>query len=148
MMHRRDVLRLGLAGGTAALSMLGRPPTLGAAAQAASAPPPVNPAFPQVPSWSTELRELAPGVYAYIQGGGPGKDNVSVSNAGLIVGDDGVMVIDTLTAPMHAARFIEAIRRVTDKPVRHVVNTHHHARSRERQSVLHAGRDHRAPVLS
>src|SRR5690242_14813297 len=63
---------------------------------------PANPNFPQVPTWNTELRELAPGVYAYIQAGGPGRDNVSISNAGVIVGDDSVMVIDTLTAPKHA----------------------------------------------
>lgn len=49
-----------------------------------------------------------------------------MSDAGVIIGDDGVMVIDTLTAPLHAANFISAIRKVTDKPFRHVVNTHHH----------------------
>lgn len=91
----------------------------------AGMPPVPNPKFPQVPSWDTELREIAPNVYAYIQAGGPGRDNVSVSDAGVIVGDDSVMVIDTLTAPIHAANFIAAIRKVTDKPFRHVVNTHH-----------------------
>lgn len=121
---RRDVLRLG---GAAALAPLAAAtPASASGAQAPAAPPPVNPDYPQVPSWSTELRELAPNVFAYVQGGGPGRDNVSVSNAGLIVGDDGLMVIDTLTAPMHAARFITAIRGVTPKPFRHVVNTHHH----------------------
>lgn len=124
---RRHLLRLGACGGVAALasrpaaalpSIMGKQPP--------AVPPPANPDFPQVPSWTTELRELAPNVYAYVQGGGPGRDNVSVSNAGLIVGDDGLMVIDTLTAPMHAARFITAIRGVTAKPFRHVVNTHHH----------------------
>ena len=49
-----------------------------------------------------------------------------MSDAGLIIGDDGLMVIDTLAAPMHAKRFIDAIRRVTDKPFRHVIITHHH----------------------
>jgi cyclase len=125
VMTRRDALRLGLGTGLAALPPLGRAPTARAAApQAPSSPPNRN--FPPVPSWTTELRPLAPDVYAYVQGGGPGKDNVSVSNAGLIVGEDGVMVIDTLTAPMHAKAFIAAIRAVTDKPFRHVINTHHH----------------------
>jgi cyclase len=96
-------------------------------AQAPALPnPQPNPNFPRVPSWETELREIAPSVYAYIQAGGPGRDNVSVSDAGMIVGDDGVMVIDALTAPMHAKAFISAIRRVTDKPFRHLINTHHH----------------------
>jgi hypothetical protein len=77
-------------------------------------PPRPDPRHPQPPTWDAQLEEVAPNVYAYIQAGGPGRDNASVANAGLIVGDEGVMVIDTLTAPMHAAAFIEAIRRVTD----------------------------------
>src|SRR6185369_7545048 len=77
------------------------------------AAPPPDAAFPQPPTWETELKALAPGVYAYIQAGGPGRDNASVANAGIVVGDDGVLVIDTLTAPLHAKAFISAIRRVT-----------------------------------
>src|SRR3982751_6778522 len=110
LLSRRDALHFGFGAGVAALSALGSAATVDAAGQASAAPPPPpNPLFPQVPSWNTELRELAPNVYAYIQGGGPGRDNVSVSNAGVIVGDDGLMVIDTLTAPLHAKRFIGAI---------------------------------------
>ena len=90
-------------------------------------PPLPDPRYPLPPTWETELKEIAPGVYAYIQAGGPGRDNASVANAGIVVGDDSVLVIDTLTAPLHAKAFISAIRRVTDKPFRHVVYTHHHA---------------------
>jgi hypothetical protein len=66
------ILRLagaGIAAGSARLS-----------AQTASAP--------QIPNWNTELRQLAPNVYAYTQASGPGIDNASLSNAGVIVGDD------------------------------------------------------------
>jgi cyclase len=99
-------------------------------AQTPGVPPqssPPNPSYPQVPTWETELRELAPNVYGYIQAGGPGRNNVSISNAGVIVGDEHVMIIDALAAPMHAQRFIEAVRRITDKPFRHLINTHHHS---------------------
>jgi glyoxylase-like metal-dependent hydrolase (beta-lactamase superfamily II) len=89
-------------------------------------PPLRDPRFPMPPTWETQLKEIAPNVYAYIQAGGPGRDNASVANAGIIVGDNGVAVIDTLTAPMHAKAFIAAIRRVTDKPFTHVFLTHHH----------------------
>ena len=89
-------------------------------------PPAGDPRFPQVPTWETELREVAPNVYAYIQGGGPGRANAGVSDAGIIVGDESVMVIDALAAPMHAKNFIAAIRKVTDKPFRQLINTHHH----------------------
>ena len=102
------------------------PPTLNAQNPSSIAAARPNPNFPSVPTWETELRELAPNVYAYIQAGGPGRDNVSVSDAGIIVGDDGVMVIDALAAPMHTTRFIDAIRKVTDKPFRQLINTHHH----------------------
>jgi cyclase len=89
-------------------------------------PPAPDPKFPQVPSWKTELKELAPNVYAYIQGGGPGIPNRSISNAGVVIGDDAVLVIDATGGPIHAKNFIAAIRKVTDKPFRHLVNTHHH----------------------
>jgi len=97
------------------------------AAQAPLPNPRPNSNFPQVPTWNTELRELAPNVYAYIQAGGPGRDNVSVSNAGLFVGDSGTMVVDALAAPMHTRAFVAAIRKTTDKPFRHLINTHHHS---------------------
>ena len=43
---------------------------------------------PQIPSRNTELRQLAPNVCAYTQASGPGIDNASLSDAGVIVGDD------------------------------------------------------------
>jgi cyclase len=124
---RREVLRFGIAAGLGVVTTLAEgisPARAQGGAVAFSAPS--NPAFPMPPSWDTELRELAPNVYAYIQAGGPGRNNVSVSDAGVIVGDAGVMVIDSTTAPMHAKAMVAAIRKVTDKPFRHLINTHHH----------------------
>ena len=123
---RRDALRLGLSAGVAAAAAVTLSARQASAqlAQAYSAPP--NPAYPLPPVWNTELRELAPNVYGYVQAGGPGRNNVSVSDAGIIVGPEGVMVIDALAAPMHAKAFVDAIRKVTDKPFRHLINTHHH----------------------
>src|SRR3979490_2136467 len=43
---------------------------------------PSDPRFPAPPTWETQLTEVAPNVYAYIQAGGPGRDNASVANAG------------------------------------------------------------------
>lgn len=53
---------------------------------------------------------LAPNVHAYIQGGGPGMMNQGASNAGLVVGDDHIMALDSLGAPLHAKNFIAATR--------------------------------------
>src|ERR1700742_3767453 len=62
-------------------------------------------AAPAIPAWPTELRRLAPDVYAYTQASGPGVDNASLSNAGLIVGDE-LLAIDALGPPVHAKAFI------------------------------------------
>jgi len=119
------VLLLAL-GGEGGLARLWAQATQAPTPAPAVIPPAPDPRFPQVPSWKTELRELAPNVYAYIQGGGPGIPNQSISNAGIVIGDDGVLVIDATAGPIHAKNFIAAVRKITDKPFRHLVNTHHH----------------------
>ena len=63
--------------------------------------------------------ELADGVYCLTAEGDP--------NSGVIVGDDGVMVIDARATPSMAEDLLRHIRRVTDKPVKHVMLTHYHA---------------------
>jgi glyoxylase-like metal-dependent hydrolase (beta-lactamase superfamily II) len=47
-------------------------------------------------------------------------------NAGFVVGDDGVVVIDTFQDPEPAADLLAAIRNITNLPIRFVVNTHYH----------------------
>jgi glyoxylase-like metal-dependent hydrolase (beta-lactamase superfamily II) len=63
--------------------------------------------------------ELAKGVYAYTAEGDP--------NSGVIVGDEGVMVVDATATPVMAEALLAQIRKVTDKPVTHVLLTHYHA---------------------
>lgn len=49
------------------------------------------------------------------------------SNAGFVVTDDGVVVVDALgTEPLGAA-LVDAIRKVTTRPIRRVIVTHYHA---------------------
>ena len=48
-------------------------------------------------------------------------------NSGVIIGDDGVMVIDATATPIMAADLIARIRRVTDKPIKYVMLSHYHA---------------------
>jgi len=67
----------------------------------------------------TKFTRLSDNAYAYITEGDP--------NAGVIIGDDCVMVIDTTATPVMAQKLIRCIREVTDKPIRHVVLTHYHA---------------------
>lgn len=49
------------------------------------------------------------------------------SNAGFIVTDEGVVVIDALGSPALGEAFLTAIRKVTPKPVKRVIVTHYHA---------------------
>ena len=46
-------------------------------------------------------------------------------NIGMSVGDDGVLLIDDQFAPL-TAKHLDAIKAITDKPVRFLVNTHYH----------------------
>jgi cyclase len=50
----------------------------------------------------------------------------STSNAGFVIGDDAIAVIDTFTTPAMARELAEDVRRVTSKPIRYVLNTHYH----------------------
>jgi len=70
--------------------------------------------------------EVAAGVYM-VQGasGEVDTDNLGrIGNAGFIVGDTGVVAVDTGTSYRHGVVLLALIRRVTDKPVRVALITH------------------------
>ncbi len=75
-----------------------------------------------------DVREIAPGVYAHqapvtIMDAASGGD---IANIGFVVGDDAVAVIDTGGAVIIGQRLKKAIEKITDKPIRYVINTHEH----------------------
>ncbi len=74
----------------------------------------------------TGLTKIADGVYSYVDSKDPSPAASFGANAGIIVGRDGIVVVDTLTSAKEAQRFIKDIRSTTDKPIKHVINTHHH----------------------
>ena len=45
----------------------------------------------------------------------------------MIVGDDGVMVVDAQATPVMAQQVIDRVTNVTDKPIKYVLLTHYHA---------------------
>ena len=69
------------------------------------------------------LKQIGPGVYAAIDG----PEHKAGSNAGFIIGDDGVLVVDAFFTTDAARALVGEIHRITPKPIRYVVNTHYHA---------------------
>ena len=69
-----------------------------------------------------DIKPVAEGVYAAIA-----KPAYKVNcNAAIIFLDDSVLVVDTHSKPSAARGLIEQIKKMTDKPVKYVVNTHFH----------------------
>src|SRR5215208_3802994 len=77
----------------------------------------------QAPNLPFTLKQLGPGVYAAIDG----PEHKAGSNAGFVIGDDGVLVVDAFFTPDAARALVAEIRRLTAKPIRYLVNTHYHA---------------------
>jgi len=50
-----------------------------------------------------------------------------LANSIMIVGDDGVIIVDTMTTNEEATQVLAEFRRITDKPVKAIVYTHNHA---------------------
>ncbi len=75
------------------------------------------------------LQPVAPGIW-FAQGEaalGSTANRNFISNAGVIVTRDGVIVVDALGSPALAESLLAAIRRITPLPVRYVIVTHYHA---------------------
>lgn len=76
-----------------------------------------------------KLTQVSPNTY-YAEGlfalGTPLNQNF-ISNAGVVIAPEGVVVIDALGSPALAQRLIEEINTITNKPITHVIVTHYHA---------------------
>src|SRR6478736_3206210 len=66
--------------------------------------------------------EVAQDVYAYVQPDG----SWWINNTGFVVGRDEVLSVDTCSTERRTRAYLAAIAAVTDRPVRTIVNTHHH----------------------
>src|SRR5437660_7850165 len=69
-----------------------------------------------------EVKEVADGVYAYIQPDG----SWWINNTAFLVGRQGVIAVDSCSTERRTREYLAAIRAVTDRPIRALVNTHHH----------------------
>src|SRR5512147_2998975 len=69
-----------------------------------------------------EFRKLVKDVYAFLQ-----PPLICYSSASVNVGDRDVIVVDSLTNAAMTESLKTEIRRVTDNPIRFLINTHSHA---------------------
>lgn len=68
---------------------------------------------------TVSFSEVGGGIYAFTAQGDP--------NTGIVVGDDGCLVMDAQATPAMARSVIERVAAVTDKPIKYVVLSHYHA---------------------
>ena len=104
---------------------------LAAAQGSAQTPPdpPTTPASTAVSTVAMVLEPVAEGTW-FVQGAsamGSAANQNFISNAGFVVADGGVLVVDALGSPPLARQLLALIRQVTPLPVRFVVVTHCHA---------------------
>lgn len=68
------------------------------------------------------LEEVSEGIYAYLQPDG----TWWINNTGFLAGRRGVVSVDACSTERRTRAYLDAIASVTPRPVRTLVNTHHH----------------------
>lgn len=69
-----------------------------------------------------QLVKVAEGVYAAIAKPG----GLASGNAGFIIGDGGVLIVDTFFTPVAVEELLGEVGKLTAQPIRYAVNTHYH----------------------
>jgi glyoxylase-like metal-dependent hydrolase (beta-lactamase superfamily II) len=76
--------------------------------------------FP-VLSPAASVQKIGPDLYAYIS------DNDASANSTFLVSDQGILIIDTGLNAQEGRKLLAEIRKVSQAPVRWIVNTHYHS---------------------
>ena len=73
-----------------------------------------------------ELTKIAEYIYSYLNISGAGPENSLGANRAVVVGEKFAVAIDSGISAKEGKRFIQDIQKVTQKPVKFLVNTHGH----------------------
>jgi len=68
------------------------------------------------------LKQVAPKVYAVIDNA----NGDSGANAGVVIGEEAVAIIDSLYRPKATQALLAEVRKLTPLPIRYLINTHYH----------------------
>ena len=67
-----------------------------------------------------QVEQLGPRLYAYIS------DNDGSANSTFLVGESGILVVDTGLNRTEGEKLLREIRKLSDKPIEYIINTHYH----------------------
>jgi cyclase len=81
-------------------------------------------------SLAASVHKIGPDLYAYIS------DNDASANSTFLVSDQGILVVDTGLNTQEGRKLLDEIRKVSQAPVRWIVNTHYHPDHRGGNSVV------------
>jgi cyclase len=83
-----------------------------------------------IASASASVQKIGPNLYAYIS------ENDSSANSTFLVGDKGILVVDTGLNANEGRKLLGEIRKVSALPVRWIVNTHYHPDHRGGNAIV------------
>ena len=74
------------------------------------------------------LEEVGDNIYALISDTDypPANENIAICNAGIVIGEDGVLVIDPFQNEALGNLLLSEVAKLTNLPVKYVLNTHYH----------------------
>jgi len=72
------------------------------------------------------LKKITDSVYSYADVKGAAPQNSFGANAGIVIGQDFIVAVDSLISAREAKRFIKDIKKVSKKPIKFLINTHYH----------------------
>ncbi|HET8892105.1 MAG TPA: MBL fold metallo-hydrolase [Candidatus Angelobacter sp.] len=79
---------------------------------------------------TASVHKIGPGLYAYIS------ENDASANSTFLISDQGILVVDTGLNAQEGRKLLDELRKISQAPVRWIVNTHYHPDHRGGNGVV------------